>query len=158
MRRRVSARVPREARLPQVQSLTCMSCGGSYKRGLDSPCPRCGPSGVLEIHFDLARARRTLNRRSLLRRPWNLWRYAELLPVAERARRPALVPGGTPIVDAPRLAAWAGVRELKVKDEGRNPTASFKDRASAIGVTRGPNRRGRRNARASTGNAASAPA
>src|SRR5437870_4464464 len=120
MRRRVSARVPREARLPQVQSLTCTSCGRAYKRGLDAPCPGSGPRGVLEINYDLARARRTLTRRSLSRRPWNLWRYAELLPVAERARRPALVPGGTPIVDAPRLAAWAGVRELRVKGEGRN--------------------------------------
>jgi threonine synthase len=84
-----------------------------------------------------------------------MWRYAELLPVAERARRPALLPGGTPLVDAPRLAAWAGVRQLRVKDEGRNPTASFKDRASAIGVTRALGRNAQVVACASTGNAAS---
>lgn len=132
-----------------------MSCGKSYRNGLDGSCATCGPEGVLEIHFDLARARRTLNRRSLKQRPWNVWRYTELLPVASNGRRPALVPGGTPIVDAPRLAEWAGIRELRVKDEGRNPTASFKDRASVIGVTRALARKARVIACASTGNAAS---
>lgn len=132
-----------------------MSCGRAYRKGLDGPCPSCGPCGVLEIHFDLAEARKTLNRRALRKRPWNLWRYAELLPVSERARRPALVPGGTPIVDAPRLSEWVGIRELKVKDEGRNPTGSFKDRASVIGVTRALARKAEVIACASTGNAAS---
>jgi threonine synthase len=132
-----------------------MSCGRAYKRGLDGPCPDCGSSGVLQIHFDLARARRTLHRRSLAKRPFDIWRYAELLPVARNGRRPALVPGGTPLIDAPRLAAWAGLRELRIKDEGRNPTGSFKDRASAIGVTRALARGARVVACASTGNAAS---
>jgi threonine synthase len=155
MRRKVSARTPREARLPLVHNLTCMSCGRTYRKGLDGPCEKCGPSGVLEIHFDLARARRTLNRASLRKRPWNIWRYAELLPVPERARRPALLPGGTPLVDAPGLADWAGVKQLRVKDESRNPTGSFKDRASAVGVTRALLRKARVIACASTGNAAS---
>jgi threonine synthase len=132
-----------------------MSCGRSGRLGLDGPCPGCGPEGVVEIQFDLAKARLTLHRRSLKRRPWNLWRYAELLPVTARARRPALLPGGTPIVDAPRLAEWAGLRSLLVKDEGRNPTGSFKDRASVVGVTRALAQRARVVACASTGNAAS---
>jgi threonine synthase len=63
--------------------------------------------------------------------------------------------GWTPIVGAPRLASWAGVRTLLVKDEGRNPTASFKDRASAVGVARAMVRKARVVACASTGNAAS---
>jgi len=132
-----------------------MSCGRSYKQGLDGPCPDCGTSGVLQIHFDLARARRTLHRRSLAKRPFDVWRYAELLPVSANGRRPALVPGGTPLVDAPELAHWAGLRALRVKDEGRNPTGSFKDRASAIGVTRALARGASVVACASTGNAAS---
>ena len=155
MRSEVSARPRREARLPQVRNLTCMSCGRSYKQGLDGPCPDCGTSGVLQIHFDLARARRTLHRRSLAKRPFDVWRYAELLPVSANGRRPALVPGGTPLVDAPELAHWAGLRALRVKDEGRNPTGSFKDRASAIGVTRALARGASVVACASTGNAAS---
>jgi threonine synthase len=63
--------------------------------------------------------------------------------------------GWTPIADAPRLAAWAGVRALRLKDEGRNPTASFKDRASSVGVARALARKARVVACASTGNAAS---
>jgi threonine synthase len=63
--------------------------------------------------------------------------------------------GWTPVGDAPRLAAWAGLRALALKDEGRNPTASFKDRASVVGVARALARRARVVACASTGNAAS---
>jgi threonine synthase len=129
-------------------------CGRRYSRGLDGPCPACGPEGVLEIEFDLARARRTLTPRALRSRPRNAWRYEELLPLSPGARRSALEPGWTPIVETPRLAGWVGVRKLLVKDEGRNPTASFKDRASAVGVARALSRRARVVACASTGNAA----
>jgi threonine synthase len=138
-----------------VAGLVCMRCGRRWRRGLDGPCPRCGPEGVLEIEFDLARARRTLTRRALESRPRDLWRYRELLPVPEGAPRPPAHVGWTPITPAPRLAGWAGLRALLIKDEGRNPTASFKDRASVVGVARAAARRARVVACASTGNAAS---
>jgi threonine synthase len=138
-----------------VSGLVCMRCGRRWRRGLDGPCPRCGPEGVLDIEFDLHKARRTLTRRALDSRPRDLWRYLELLPVPEGAPRPPAQAGWTPIASAPRLAPWAGLRELFLKDEGRNPTASFKDRASAIGVARAAARRARVVACASTGNAAS---
>jgi threonine synthase len=138
-----------------VKGLVCMRCGRRYQRGLDGPCPRCGPEGVLDIEFDLSRARRTLHARSLAARPRDVWRYRELLPVPAGARLPPVPVGWTPIVEAPRLAGWAGVRSLRIKDEGRNPTASFKDRASVVGVARALHRRARVVACASTGNAAS---
>src|SRR4029079_1378061 len=141
-----------------VSGLTCMRCGRHWRRGLDGPCPRCGPEGVLEIEFDLKKARRTLTRRALASRPQDMWRYRELLPVPDRAPRPPAPVGWTPIVPAPRLAERAGLRTLFVKDEGRNPTASFKDRASAVGVARAAARRARIVACASTGNAASSRA
>ncbi|HET7294408.1 MAG TPA: threonine synthase [Vicinamibacteria bacterium] len=137
-----------------VAGLRCVRCGRGYVRGLDGPCPECGTEGVLDVEFDLARARRTLTQAALRRRPRSAWRYEELLPVAPGARRPHLEPGWTPIHDAPRLAAWTGTRRLLVKDESRNPTASFKDRASAVGVARALWRRARVVACASTGNAA----
>jgi threonine synthase len=143
------------AGLPYVTGLVCLRCGRRYRRGLDGPCPACGPEGVLDIGFDLARAGRSLNRRTLASRPRSVWRYRELLPVPARARVPPLSPGWTPILDEPRLAAWAGVGSLRVKDEGRNPTGSFKDRASVVGVARALARRARVVACASTGNAAS---
>lgn len=138
-----------------VSRLVCMRCGRRYRRGLDGPCPRCGPEGVLDIEFDLDRARRSLNRRSLAARPRSVWRYRELLPVPRGARLPPAQVGWTPIIEVPRLAEWAGVRCLLAKDEGRNPTASFKDRASVVGVARALARRARVVACASTGNAAS---
>jgi threonine synthase len=138
-----------------VSGLVCVRCGARPRRGLDGPCARCGPEGVLEIEFDLARARRTLHRRALAARPRTLWRYRELLPVPAGARLPPAAVGWTPVTDAPRLAAWAGVRSLRLKDEARNPTASFKDRASVVGVARALSRRARIVACASTGNAAS---
>jgi threonine synthase len=138
-----------------VTGLVCMRCGRGYRRGLDGPCPRCGPEGVLDVEFDLARARRTLTRRALSTRPRDVWRYRELLPVPAAARLPPSPVGWTPIVEAPRLAAWVGVRRLRIKDEGRNPTASFKDRASVVGVARALGRGARVVACASTGNAAS---
>jgi len=75
--------------------------------------------------------------------------------VAPGGRVAPLTVGWTPLVDAPRLADWAGLRALRLKDEGRNPTASFKDRASAVGVARALARRASVVACASTGNAAS---
>jgi len=137
-----------------VSALRCVRCGRRYARGLDGPCADCGPEGVLDVEFDLRRARRTLTRRALRSRPLTAWRYEELLPVAPGGPRPPLAPGWTPIHDAPRLAAWTGVRRLLAKDEGRNPTASFKDRASAVGVARALARRAQVVACASTGNAA----
>jgi threonine synthase len=132
-----------------------MRCGRRYSRGLDGPCRACGPEGVLEVEFDLARARRSLTRRALGSRPASMWRYRELLPVPAAARLPPNQPGWTPITAAPRLADWAGLRRLQIKDESRNPTASFKDRASAVGVARALAKRARVVACASTGNAAS---
>jgi threonine synthase len=132
-----------------------MRCARHYRAGLDGPCPRCGPEGVLDVQFDMARARRALTPRTLKSRPLDMWRYLELLPVPAGARLPPLHVGCTPIVDAPRLADWAGLRALRLKDEGRNPTASFKDRASVVGVARALARKARIVACASTGNAAS---
>jgi threonine synthase len=132
-----------------------MRCGRRTARGLDGPCTRCGKEGVLDVEFDLKAARRTLTAAALRRRPHDIWRYAELLPVPAGARVPPLQTGWTPVLDAQRLAPWAGVRKLLLKDEGRNPTASFKDRASAVGVARALARRAHVVACASTGNAAS---
>ena len=102
-----------------VSGLVCVRCGRRYARGLDGPCAACGPEGVLEIEFDLARARRTLTPRALRSRPRNAWRYEELLPVTPGARRPALEPGWTPILDTPRLARVGG--RAAAARQGRGP-------------------------------------
>jgi len=132
-----------------------MRCGKRYRGRLDDPCPPCGTEGVLDIEFDLGAARRAINPRTLAGRPRDQWRYRELLPLSSGARVAPLHVGWTPIEDARGLADWAGLRGLRLKDEGRNPTASFKDRASGVGVARALGRKARVVACASTGNAAS---
>jgi threonine synthase len=152
------ARRTRTARKPGaalVTGLVCLRCDRRYAKGLDGPCPKCGPEGILDVLYDLEAAARSLRRRPLASRPSSLWRYAELLPVPADARVPPLQVGWTPCLEASRLASWAGLQRLWLKDEGRNPTASFKDRASVVGVTRALLRKARVVACASTGNAAS---
>jgi len=95
-------------------------------------------------------------------RPFDMWRYREILPVPSedpaRDLRPPLSVGGSPIHEAPALAAWLGLRRAWVKDDGRNPSASLKDRASAVGVMLARAQGADRIACASTGNAASSTA
>ena len=91
----------------------------------------------------------------LASRPLNHWRDRELLPVDHDETAFHWPVGWTPVLDAPRLAAWADVRALRLKDDGRNPTGSFKDRASSVGVLRAMQVGDTAVACASTGNAAS---
>lgn len=93
------------------------------------------PSGALyEVEWDLPR---TLDRDALRARPAGLWRYRELVdPELPEQQVVSLAEGGTPQLDAPTVARWAGVRSLAVKHEGRNPTGSFKDRGMTVAVSR----------------------
>lgn len=85
-----------------------------------------------------------------------IWRYKPLLPVEPTAPVSPLTVGGTPLYSACRLAEPLGLKQLWVKDEGRNPTASFKDRASAVAVVRAQAEKAEVIATASSGNAAAA--
>jgi threonine synthase len=139
-----------------VTGLKCVMCGGTYPaRGLMT-CPRCGVTGILDVQYDYPAVARRLTRRALARRTERShWRYRELLPIGERARLPALSVGWSPLLPAPALARHLGIRSLLLKDDGRNPSASLKDRASAVGAVRAVEARRRVIACASTGNAAS---
>lgn len=88
-------------------------------------------------------------------RPFDMWRYRELLPLPEGAALPPVHVGGSPVTEAPRLAARLGVRAVWLKDEGRNPSASMKDRPSALAVVLAVAAGSARIVCASTGNAAS---
>jgi threonine synthase len=88
----------------------------------------------------------------------DMWRYREVLPLPDNAQKPPLKIGGSPTHNVPRLAAWLGVRTAFVKDDGRNPSGSLKDRASAIGVLLAVAAGKERIICASTGNAASSTA
>ena len=118
-------------------------------------CDHCQRSdGILELEYDLAAVREAWRRQPLADRALNHWRYAELLPLDKRSIPWEWSVGWTPLVDVPRLANTLGLRKLLCKDEGRNPTASFKDRASSVGVAHALQSQARTIACASTGNAA----
>jgi threonine synthase len=139
-----------------ITHLTCVQCGASYKEGEADTCPRCGQDeGILDVHFDMAAARATMTREDLKTRTRSHWRYRELLPLeSEFCPRKGYV-GWTPIINAPRLAHALGIKRLRLKDDGRNPSGSFKDRPSSVGVARALQSKASAIACASTGNAAS---
>ncbi len=142
--------------LSHVSGLACVRCGKVYRAGAHFTCPDCGPDeGILDVRYDLERAAETLTRRSLRRRSRSQWRYRELLPLDEtHCPRDGLV-GWSPLIDTPRLAQVLGVGRLRLKDDTRNPSGSFKDRASAVGVLHALQTGASEIACASTGNAAS---
>ena len=141
-----------------MTGLTCVMCGAEYPAGPRAPmtCPRCGITGILDVRYDYKAVARRLTRRALAgRTDLSHWRYRELLPLGARARLPALAVGWSPIVPAPALARRLGLGSLLLKDDGRNPSASLKDRASSVGAAKALEARKRTIACASTGNAAS---
>ena len=139
-----------------VTKLTCVKCGAESAEGGPLTCPACGPDeGILDVEYDLERVARTLSRESLATRTRSHWRYRELLPLDDAFCPSAGTIGWTPIIEAPRLAETLGVARLRLKDDGRSASGSFKDRASAVGVARALQEGYASIACASTGNAAS---
>lgn len=142
--------------IEHVTKLRCVVCGAAYKpESVTYTCLACGLDGILDVEYDYPSVARTLTEAALQARPLAHWRYRELIPIDGSVELPPLQIGWTPIYDAPRLARHVGLRTLYVKDDGRNPTASFKDRASSVGVVKGLEQNAAAIACASTGNAAS---
>jgi threonine synthase len=139
-----------------VAELVCVNCGKSYQpTGREMTCPACGPDdGILDFRFDLERVLAAWHEDPIGERPLNHWRYRELLPLEPTAVPRSWPVGWTPLLDLPGLARKLGVKQILVKDEGRNPTASLKDRASSVGVAHAMQNGATTIATASTGNAA----
>lgn len=124
---------------------------------IDYVDPEYGVDGIVDVVYDYDRIGRYISRESLRQnREGTIWRYKPLLPVEPDAPVPPLAVGWTPLYAASRLAIDLGLRYLWVKDDGRNPTASFKDRASAIAVVKAQEKGAMVITTASTGNAAAA--
>lgn len=145
-------------RLDHVLRVECLVCGRGYDDAdLDDTVRHHGMVGTLDVVYDyeLIGTRFT---QSGLREDDDrtIWRYRPLLPVSAAAPVPHLAIGWTPLYRLPWLAASIGVAELWVKDDGLQPTASFKDRPSAVAVVRAGERRADVVTTASTGNAAAA--
>ncbi len=144
--------------MENVTYLKCVLCGRTYAPDeVAYVCPEHGNEGILDVHYDYDSIGRALTPEMLAQdRAFNIWRYKPLLPVRANSLTPRLEVGGTPLYSAPRLAASLGLHRLWIKDDGRNPTASFKDRASAIAVVKAGEQGAAIITTASTGNAAAA--
>jgi len=136
--------------------LCCVRCHATWPlTDIIYVCGSCG--GNLQIKYDYAAIQRVWHREELTRNPDNtMWRYGPLYPVSSRIESPPI--GWTPLFRADRLGAALGLNSLFIKDDGRNPSASFKDRASAIAMTRAREIGRRLVTGASTGNAGSSTA
>jgi threonine synthase len=138
-----------------IVGLRCIVCGKTYDTKTLYTCPDCGQDGILDVLYDYGRIQNAFRSATLFTRPHDIRRYEELLPINGVEQIPSTRTGWTPIFEATRLASTLGIARLYIKDEGRNPTASFKDRASAIGVAKAQELGFTDIACASTGNAAS---
>jgi threonine synthase len=134
----------------------CVECSRSFNMSeIEYICPACG--GNLDVLYDYERIGKQLGKATLAAdRLFTIWRYRPLLPIEDSSPVPPLTVGWTPIYDCPRLAAEYGIKQLLIKDDGRNPTASFKDRPSALAVVKAKEAGASVVTTASSGNAGSA--
>ncbi len=115
--------------------LECALCGKSYSADvLQTLCPTC--QRPLLARYDLAAARSSWDRDSLAGREPTMWRYHEVLPVRDQRKTVKLGEGYTPLIHARRLGSALGLPKLYIKEEGVNPTGSFKARGLCMAISR----------------------
>ncbi len=118
--------------MSEAYFLRCRECGKRYPNQPQSFCEEC--FAPLEVSYDYERLRNSVTRAALAHRPFNMWRYSELLPLPA-SFTPSLSIGGTPLLKTRQLAAKWGVKNLYVKNDAVCfPTLSFKDRVVATAL------------------------
>ncbi|MFQ6076277.1 MAG: threonine synthase, partial [Candidatus Bathyarchaeia archaeon] len=118
-----------------IIGLECAECGRTYP--VDEMVYRCGRCDYpLEVRYDYAKVATMISKEKLRDRKWTMWRYRELLPIRDKSKIVSLDEGGTPLLRASRLSEALGLRNLYLIDETRNPTWSFKDRGTSVGVSK----------------------
>ncbi|HEX3101675.1 MAG TPA: pyridoxal-phosphate dependent enzyme, partial [Pyrinomonadaceae bacterium] len=139
-----------------VTHLECALCGLRHEAGvLQNLCITCGKP--LLVRYDLDEASKTLTKESLKTRDADLWRYREVLPVEDPDNIVSLGEGWTPMFKTDKLAASLPVKlDLFIKDEGQNPTQSFKARGMTAAISMAKELGVKKLAVPSAGNAASA--
>jgi len=140
----------------RIKYLKCVNCGREYdQEEAMYTCPECGIKGILDIVYDYEALASRINRAYFDSGEYSLWRYFDLLPIENRKNVQPLPVGWTPMFRAERVGKQLGIKNLYLKDDGRNPTGSFKDRASAVAVAKALDFEQDIITCASTGNAAS---
>ena len=137
--------------------LECTACGQRHDADvLQNLCRDCGK--VLYARYDLSAAAKAVSPADIASRQQTMWRYREVLPVRDDAFEVSLGEGGTPLLRAERLGAALSCTDLYIKEEGVNPTGSFKARGMAAAVSRAKELGAERLVVPSAGNAAGAMA
>ena len=118
-----------------VSYVECTVCGAAHDhRGPLTVCANCGQ--MLAVRYDLARVAASLTKLELAARPPGMYHFRELTPLDDDEPPVTLGEGGTPLLPLPRLAAHLGLGRLWAKDEGQNPTGTFKARGLGMAITR----------------------
>jgi len=139
-----------------MRALKCRECGREYPLEATHVCEF--DFGPLEVVYDYDKIKKSMTKAAMAKRPETMWRFRELLPVADEPTVGTRV-GYTPLVKADRLAKWLGVREAWVKNDAVNyPTLSFKDRVVSVALSRAKELGFKTVACASTGNLANSVA
>ena len=134
----------------------CTLCGTQFPYDESMTCPHCGEKGILDIIFHYDSIKKHFNKASLASNHDNsMWRYAPLLPLKPRDFSSFLRVGWTPLYPSNRMGNELNIKKLYIKDDGLNPTASLKDRASGVAVAKAIELGYDTIACSSTGNAAS---
>lgn len=136
--------------------LECISCGSRDDIQTNSyQCSKCGD--LLEVRYDLESLKEIVDPKK-----WTgslrVWRYKDLMPLKEGAKIVTLNEGGTNLADCDNLKSILNISSLQVKNEGENPTGSFKDRGMTVAVSRAVEQNAKVVICASTGNTASSAA
>jgi len=142
----------------KIRGMKCVHCGTEYLcDGMQYVCDSCGCN--FEVIYDYDAIRGKLTRESLAGdKNYSVWRYWDLLPLSDRSHIMPLQIGWTPLYRPGRLEKKLGLKALYLKDDGRNPSGSFKDRASSVAICKALELGFPTIAGASTGNAASSAA
>jgi threonine synthase len=117
-----------------VTFLECPKCGQHLTA--DVPRNLCSCGSPLLVRYDLPAVKQAISKERVASRPRGLWRFHELLPGADPDCRVELGEGDTPLMRLPRLSQALGLERVLLKDEGLNPTGTFKARGAAMGVSR----------------------
>ncbi|MDR1684435.1 MAG: threonine synthase [Elusimicrobiota bacterium] len=122
--------------MKKILHLQCVQCGKEHKtRESDYLCNSCGQP--LQINYDYKLISKRFDYKTLENNTtYNMWRYIDILPIHSPEGLPPVQVGWTPLYTAEELADQLGISKLYIKDEGRNPTGSIKDRGSAVAAAR----------------------
>ena len=115
--------------------MKCIKCGTEYPSDeILSFCEKCGSSLDYILDYDIIAD--IVNKELLARRPFNMWRYKEFLPVVDESKIVSIGEGGTPLIRSEKLAEKLGLKFLYLKLDCCNPTGSFKDRGASAAISR----------------------